>query len=72
VASNVVPLLITEDLIQEAVDLISSSDIVGNNYFKIILGITDEASNQLFHVLDYRKIVGPIDEDSNRKVLMKI
>ncbi len=37
--SNVVPLLITEDLIQEAINLISSSDIVGNNYFKIILGI---------------------------------
>lgn len=70
--TNVVPLLITEDLIQETVDLISSSDIVGNNYFKVILGITDEASDQLFHVLEHRKIVGPIDEDGNRKVLVKL
>lgn len=70
--SNVVPLLITEDLVQETTDLISSSDIVGNSYFKIILGITDEANGQLLHVLEHRRIVSPIDEDSNRKVLMKI
>lgn len=70
--SNVIQLLITEDLVQEAVDLINSSDIVGNSYFKIILGITNEASNQLFKVLEHRKIVGPMDEDGNRRVLVKI
>lgn len=68
--TNVVPLLITEDLIQETVDFINSSDIVGNNYFKVILGITDEASDQLFKVLEHRKIVGQIGNDKNRKVLI--
>lgn len=70
--SNVIPLLVNEDLIQEATDLIKSADIVGNNYFKVILKINDETNIQLFQLLEHRKIVGPIDENKNRKVLVRV
>lgn len=68
--SNVVPLLVSEDLVQDATDLIRDSDICGNDYFKIVFQISDEAADQLVHVLEHRNIIGSKDEDGNRKVLV--
>lgn len=66
--NNVIKLLINEDTVQQAINLIRGSDVCGNNYLKVVLGLNDDANDQLISVLVHRNILGEIDEDGNRKV----
>lgn len=68
--SNVIKLFINEDTVQQAINLICGSDVCGNNYLKVVLGLNDDANDQLMHVLEHRKIVDREDFNGNRKVLI--
>jgi len=68
--SNVIKLFVNEDTVQQAINLIRGSDVCGNNYLKVVLGLNDDANDQLMHVLEHRKIVDHEDFNGNRKVLI--
>jgi len=66
--SNVIKLFVNEDTVQQAINLIRGSDVCGNNYLKVVLGLNDDANDQLISILVHRNILGKADEDGNRKV----
>lgn len=68
--NNVIPLLINEDLVEDATDVIRGGDFCGNEFFKTVFQLSNEASNQLIHVLEVRKIIGQKNKDGNWKVLI--